>query len=81
VARKGVTGSDTSFSTDLDAYLARCRQATELPLAVGFGVKERSDVDFLVGKADIAVVGTQTIRLLEKKGVAAVQDFLASLRT
>jgi tryptophan synthase alpha chain len=81
VARKGVTGSDTSFSTDLDAYLARCRQATELPLAVGFGVKERSDVDFLVGKADIAVVGTQTIRLLEEKGIAAVQDFLTSLRT
>jgi tryptophan synthase alpha chain len=80
VARKGVTGSDTSFSVDLDSYLARCRHATRLPLAVGFGVKDRSDVDFLVGRADIAVVGTQTIRLLEEKGVGAVRDFLASLR-
>ncbi|CAA6826332.1 MAG: Tryptophan synthase alpha chain (EC, partial [uncultured Thiotrichaceae bacterium] len=50
VARKGVTGKGTDFSADLEAYLARCRAATELPLAVGFGVKSKTDVDFLRGK-------------------------------
>jgi tryptophan synthase alpha chain len=34
VARKGVTGAATDFSTDLSAYLQRCRAATDLPLAV-----------------------------------------------
>jgi tryptophan synthase alpha chain len=80
VARKGVTGADTSFSSDLEAYLARCRAATELPLAVGFGVKERDDVAFLTGKADIAVVGTQTIRVMETRGIEAVGGFIRSLR-
>lgn len=80
VARKGVTGSETAFSGQLDEYLARCRNATALPLAVGFGVKDRRDVDFLRGKADIAVVGTQTIRLLEERGIGAVGPFLESLR-
>jgi tryptophan synthase alpha subunit len=68
VARKGVTGAETNFSSDLQSYLARCRQATKLPLALGFGVKDKSDVDFLTGQVDIAVIGTQTIRLVEEEG-------------
>ncbi len=80
VARKGVTGVDTDFSKQLWKYLDRCRKATDLPLALGFGVKEKKDVDFLKGKADIAVVGSQTIRLVDKEGVGAVGEFIKSLR-
>jgi tryptophan synthase alpha chain len=67
VARKGVTG-------------ARTRSATSLPLAVGFGVKEMRDVDFVRGKADIAVVGSETLPVLDKSGVGSVGTFLESLR-
>jgi tryptophan synthase alpha chain len=80
VARKGVTGVDTDFSDQLKKYLSRCRKATDLPLALGFGVKEKEDVDFLKGKADIAVVGSQTIRLVDQDGVGAVGQFIKSLR-
>ena len=80
VARKGVTGKDTDFSAELSAYLARCREATTLPLALGFGIKEKADLDFLRGKADIAVVGTQSIRIMEKDGSAAVGAFIRGLR-
>lgn len=80
VARRGVTGSETQFSADLGEYLGRCRKATSLPLAVGFGVKAREDVDFLRGKAEIAVIGSQTIRLVEERGVSAVAGFIRSLR-
>ncbi len=80
VARKGITGVDTSFSDQLDGYLARCRQATSLPLALGFGVKTKTDIDFLRGKADIAVIGSQTIRLVDQDGVEAVSGFIRSLQ-
>ena len=80
VSRKGVTGEDTDFSEALNAYIAQCRTGTSLPLAVGFGIKEKSDIDFLRGKADVAVIGTQTIRVMEEKGVAAVGEFIKSLR-
>jgi tryptophan synthase alpha chain len=80
VARKGVTGADTTFSKELKRYLARCRGATNLPLALGFGVKEKKDIDFLKGKVDIAVIGTQTIRLIDTKGIGAVKSFIKSLR-
>lgn len=79
VARKGVTGLGTEFSGDLGSYLGRCRRATSLPLAVGFGVKDKSDVDFLKGKADIAVIGSQTIRIVDERGVNAVGPFLSGL--
>lgn len=80
VARKGVTGARTDFTLELDTYLARCRKASPLPLAVGFGVSEKGDVDYLTGKADIAVIGTQTIRIMEKDGVNAVGSFIQGLR-
>jgi tryptophan synthase alpha chain len=80
VARKGVTGSETAFSNELTDYLARARAATSLPLAVGFGVKEKRDVDFLRDKADIAVVGSETLRVFDKHGVEGVETFLKSLR-
>jgi len=80
VARRGVTGRQTALTDAVESYLARCRQATDLPLAVGFGIANRADVEYLTGKADIAVIGTATIRLVEEKGPAAVGPFIAGLR-
>lgn len=80
VARRGVTGRKTDFDTDFGSYMERCRSATSLPLAVGFGIRSKEDVDFLAGKADIAVIGTETIRLVNEKGTAAVGPFIAGLR-
>jgi tryptophan synthase alpha chain len=79
VARKGVTGQKTDFSEDLTGYLARARRATRLPLAVGFGIKGRADVDFMRGKADIAVVGSESLRVLKESGVRATAEFIRGL--
>jgi tryptophan synthase alpha chain len=80
VARKGVTGADTSFSAEFGDYLSRCRAATKLPLALGFGVKNAEDVEFLRGQVELAVIGTQTIRVMENEGVGAVKGFIEGLR-
>ena len=80
VARRGVTGAETDFSEQLETYLMQCRQATDLPLALGFGVKDKSDIDFLRGKIDIAVIGSETIRLVDRQGVGSVRGFIENLR-
>jgi tryptophan synthase alpha chain len=80
VARRGVTGGKTDFDQDFHTYLDRCRAATRLPLAVGFGIGSKEDVGLLAGRADIAVIGTATIRLVEEKGLEAVGPFIAGLR-
>jgi tryptophan synthase alpha chain len=79
VARKGVTGAQTDFA-GLDDYLARARRATKLPLALGFGVKNNADVKAITGKVEIAVVGSETLRVLERDGAEAVRPFIESLR-
>jgi len=79
VARKGVTGKATEWDS-VGEYLARCRAATQLPLAVGFGVKTPQDVAAIRGKADIAVVGSETIRIVDAEGVRGVSGFIRGLR-
>ena len=80
VARRGVTGTKTDFDAGFNEYLARCHASTDLPLAVGFGIRDRDDVAYLTGKAEIAVIGSETIRLVDEKGAAAVGPFIAGLR-
>ncbi len=79
-ARLGVTGTHTKFGPDEEAYIARARAATDLPLAMGFGIQQKEDVDFLKGKVDIAICCTQAIKVLVKDGVQAMGEFLAALR-
>jgi len=81
VARKGVTGMATDFTRQLDGYLARCRAATNLPLALGFGVRDANDIRYLRGKVDMAVVGSESIRVVDAHGVAALPAFIQSLRS
>lgn len=49
VARKGVTGSKTNMGDDVLALIERCRQHTNMPIGVGFGISSKSDLDFLRG--------------------------------
>ncbi len=79
-ARRGVTGRQSEFGHDFTSYLGRCRRATSLPLAVGFGIRERADVAAITGLADMAVIGSRTIQLVDEKGPEAVGPFIAGLR-
>ncbi len=74
------TGLATDFSQELETYLKNCRRSTSLPLALGFGIKAKADIDFLRGKVDIAVIGSQTIRVMEAEGIEAVGNFIRGLR-
>jgi tryptophan synthase alpha chain len=80
MARKGVTGNHTVFIEGTTEYLDRCRRATHLLLALGFGVRKKRDIDYLKEKVDIAVIGTQTIRRMEQGGTESVADFVRGLR-
>ena len=80
VARRGVTGKKSEFGSDFNEYLARCKAASPVPIAVGFGIRSREDILALTGRADMAVIGSETIRLVDAEGPEAVGPFIASLR-
>jgi tryptophan synthase alpha chain len=80
VARKGVTGSRTSVDQSLDAFVARCRQATALPLALGFGLHTGDDLRRLHGLVDIGIVGTALLAAWEHGGAKQYEALLQELR-
>lgn len=79
VARKGVTGSNTDMNQEVAEFIQRCRQHTDLPLAVGFGVSEAKDVEFIGQHADIAVIGTAALKAWEDGGEAGLRAFFEQL--
>ena len=80
VGRKGVTGPETNFDINLKKQIDRYKNATNLPLALGFGVSSKDDINFLKNKVDIAVIGTQILQIHRQQGPDGVQSFLAALR-
>ncbi len=81
VGRRGVTGEKTDFDQSLADQIKLYGEATNLPLALGFGVRDKADIDFLKGKIDIAVIGSRLIEIHQESGAIAVGEFLKSIRS
>lgn len=79
VARKGVTGTNTSMNQEVSNFITRCRQFTDLPLAVGFGVSDADDVKFIGQHADIAVIGTAALKAWEENQEDGLNAFFKQL--
>ncbi|MBY9080207.1 tryptophan synthase subunit alpha [Paenibacillus sp. HN-1] len=80
VARKGVTGARTMFDDTTSAFLARVRQTSAVPIGVGFGIQHIDDIQFLIGKCDVAIIGSHLLNLLETEGLEGVGQFLAPIQ-
>ena len=68
VSRMGVTGHQTQWGEEFDKYLERIRQFTDLPLAVGFGVRSADDLNALSGKAEVAAFCSRYIEWQRNDG-------------
>ena len=74
VSRMGVTGHDTKWGQSFENYIASIRELTELPLAVGFGVRSAKDLNALSGKAEIAALCSRYIEWQRDLGSNAAAD-------
>jgi tryptophan synthase alpha chain len=84
VAVAGITGTRSAEAGTIEAALARLRQATNLPIAVGFGLRDAEGVAKVARVADAAVVGSAIVdriaATLDKDDmVADVHGFVAEL--
>ena len=76
VSLTGVTGARAALAEALPAYLGRVRRATDLPLAVGFGVSRPEHVAALRGHADAAIAASAIVDLMESSPVGEHPDRL-----
>lgn len=80
VSITGITGAAEAEAGDVGPEVARIKAHTDLPVAVGFGIKTPEAAQSIASVADGAVVGSAIIsELASGKSVNEVLDFVASL--
>ncbi len=82
VSRAGVTGARSDVSGEAENLVRRTRRCTDLPIAVGFGISSREQIEQVWRYADAAVVGSAIVTEIEKNpedAVSAVERFVIEL--
>lgn len=64
VSVAGVTGTRSAGSAEIGRALAAIRKATELPIAVGFGIRTAAQVRAIAAHADAVVVGSAIVEAI-----------------
>ncbi|GAB4192872.1 MAG: tryptophan synthase subunit alpha [Wenzhouxiangellaceae bacterium] len=85
VALKGVTGAAHADYSDLAAPIAELRRHSDLPVAVGFGIRDAAGASQVAAVADAVVIGSALVEQLSEctdaaSASAAAREFLAPLR-
>ena len=80
-----MTGSTSTGKVGFESYLKRVKKYFKIPIAVGFGVSGKEDVRLVSPYADIVVVGSAIIRIIEKsssfeRALEEIIRFIRSLR-
>ena len=65
VSVTGVTGARERLPTDLAAFVRRVKRRVAVPLAVGFGISTREQVESVGELCDAAVIGSALISVIE----------------
>ncbi|SCK60812.1 tryptophan synthase, alpha chain [Variovorax sp. HW608] len=84
VSLKGVTGAGHLDTEAVGRMIPRIREHMQLPVGVGFGIRDAQTAQAIGASADAVVIGTRIIQLIEDqprdKVVPAVSEFLAGIR-
>ena len=87
ISRLGVTGARDAVATSAEPLVARIREATTLPVALGFGISRPEHVREVMAYSDAAVVGSALVQVIAdttKAGgdvAGAVEQFVRWLKT
>jgi len=85
ISRTGVTGAREDLPPGLEAQVRAARDASMLPIAVGFGISRPEQARRIADFADGVVVGSALVRLIEEHAASAsleerVEEFCRTLQ-
>ena len=83
VSVAGITGLQQAAAASIEQAVARLKAATDLPVAVGFGIRTPDQAAAVARVADGVVVGSAIVELVARHGddaPAHVRTFVASLK-
>lgn len=62
----GVTGTREEFDDSIGEYLKEVKKVSELPLAIGFGISTRKDVEIFEKLANGVIVGSALVKIVSE---------------
>lgn len=83
VSLKGVTGSTALDTDDVAAKLTQIRQHVQVPVGVGFGIRDGATARAIASVADAVVIGSALVQALERSSDApavVARDWLGNIR-
>jgi tryptophan synthase alpha chain len=84
VSLKGVTGAQHLNTSEVSSKLPVIRQHTDVPVGVGFGIRDADSACQVANSADAVVIGSALIQALEaadpSKAAQVAFDFLSPIR-
>ena len=83
VSVAGITGKQQAAQASIEDAVARLKAATDLPIAVGFGIRTPEQAAAIARVADGVVVGSAIVELVAQHGANAagpVREYVASLK-
>ena len=81
VSVAGITGLQQAAQGSIEEAVARLKAATNLPVAVGFGVRTPEQAEAIARVADGVVVGSAIVELVGKHGKDAPEQIRAYIRS
>lgn len=82
VSSLGVTGVRSEIKTDLESITKAIKEATDVPVAIGFGISTPEQASKYSKIADGVIVGSAIVKIIEKYGADApekVYDYVKSM--
>lgn len=82
-ARQGITGTQKGFDKSVIKYLKTVKKHFNIPVALGFGISKREHIDQMKGYADMAVVGSAILDIInahKNDYLENVSNFLKELK-
>ncbi len=85
VALKGVTGAANLESGSVNSDVKRIKNATDLPVGVGFGIKDPSSAVAVAQEADAVVIGSALVKIIGScsdldEAKQAISEFIKPIR-
>lgn len=85
ISSKGVTGVRKQFAEDLESFIGQIRAATNLPIALGFGIGDVETVARIKHLVDGVILGSVLVKMIENAAtkdevVEQVSSFIRALR-
>ncbi|MCD8372468.1 MAG: tryptophan synthase subunit alpha [Clostridia bacterium] len=74
VSSMGVTGVRQNIETDLESIVKAIRRATDIPVAIGFGISTPEQAAKMAKISDGVIVGSAIVKIIEKYGRDAEQE-------